>query len=127
MKSIIFTLALLKFTFSTIEYTYKDATGHEDIEGNTKQTYCDDKKFPDNPNGTSYDYCRSLYINKNTTYRCCYAKADNNKGGCVSTTYADFEDEDSIKKKIEGYDNAEIDCSAKFLGVSLIALIITLL
>ena len=125
MKSIIFTLALLKFTFSTIEYTYADASHHDDVgDGQIK---CEDKEFPNSPNETSYDYCRSLYINKNTTYRCCYAKADNNKGGCVLTTYSDFEDEDSIKKKIEGYDNAEIDCSAKFLGVSLIALIIALL
>ena len=125
MKSIIFTLALLKFTFS-IKYTYNDATGHDDVEGND-QIDCDDMAFPDHPNETSYDYCRSLYINKNTTYRCCYAKADNNKGGCVSTTYSDFEDENTIKEKIKDYENAEIDCSAKFLGVSLIALIIALL
>ena len=126
MKSIIFTLALLKFTFS-IKYTYENASVHEDVEGNAEPITCEDKKFPGNPNGTSYDYCRSLYIDKETSYRCCYAKADNNKGGCVLTEYSDFQDEDSIKKKIEGYDNAEIDCSAKFLGVSLIALIITLL
>ena len=126
MKSIIFTLALLKFTFSTIEYTYKDANGHDDVEGN-EQITCEKMAFPDHPNETSYDYCRSLYINKNITYRCCYAKADNNKGGCVSTTYSDFQDENTIKEKIKDYENAEIDCSAKFLGVSLIALIIALL
>ena len=129
MKAIIFALTLLMLIFSTtsVSYTYGTTSTQKPIDEDAEQVLCTDKPYPDHPNETSYDYCRTLYINKNTTYRCCYVKGDDNQGGCIETTYSDFASEDSIKDVIANLSNAEIDCSAKFFGVSLISLIIALL
>ena len=133
MKVIFFIIALLNFTYilstqaliNTEDKTYDKYVIDGQVECESEDV--DFVKFPTDVdhNTTSYDYCRSLYFDKEAHYRCCYAKADNGSG-CILTNYSDFQSEDSIKKKIEGYTNAEIDCYAKYLGVSLFALFIAL-
>ena len=127
MKVIFFIIALLNFTYILSDQALIDADNND--YNLTDQVSCDSDKviFPNDGgyNKTSYDICRSLYFDKEAHYRCCYAKADNGSG-CILTNYSDFQSEDSIKKKIEGYSNAEIDCYAKYLGVSLFALFIAL-
>ena len=131
MKVIFFIIALLNFTYilSTQELINTEEEYDDDYVIGDGQVKCADEKvaFPNDEyhNLTSYDYCRSLHFDKKTYYRCCYAKSDDGDG-CVLTDYSDFESEDNIKKKIEGYSNAKIDCYAKYLGVSLFALFIAL-
>ena len=123
MKVIFFIIALLNFTFIIATYTYENATARD-----TDQVSCDDSSvsFPGNNNETSYDYCRSLYFDKEKYYRCCYAKTSNKTYGCVLTNYSAFASEDSIKEYINGFDDAEIDCEAKYIGVSLLVLFLAL-
>ena len=126
MKVILFIIALLNFTFIITDYSYKDATDNK--RNLTVQVNCDDStvSFPGNNNETSYDYCRSLYFDKEKYYRCCYAKTSNKTYGCVLTNYSAFASEDSIKEYINGFDDAEIDCEAKYIGVSLLVLFLAL-
>ena len=131
MKVIFFIIALLNFTYilSTQELINTEEEYDYDYVIGDEQVACDseDVKFPKdvNHNLTSYDYCRTLYFNKETHYRCCYAKSDDGDG-CVLTNYSDFQSEDSIKEYIKDRTNAKIDCYTKYLGVSLFALFIAL-
>ena len=134
MKEIFFIIALLNFTYilSTqdlinTEEEYDDEyviDGRVDCESED----VDFVKFPTDVdhNTTSYDYCRSLYFDKEKYYRCCYAKTSNKTYGCVLTNYSDFASEDSIKEYINGFDDAEIDCEAKYIGVSILVLFLAL-
>ena len=125
MKATFFILILLKFTYILT----KQKTINASNTSNEDSTSCLDNEviYPQPLNNTeiNYDYCRSLYFDKDKYYRCCYMEDDNGKG-CVATQYIDFQSEDSIKKYINNTSNGKIDCGAKYLGVSLLVLLAAL-
>ena len=123
MKAIFFILVLLNFTYIL---TGQGTISAKDVKGEI-ECESEDTKFgqPLNDTEINYDYCRSLYFNKDTYYRCCYMEDDNYKG-CVATQYTDFQSEDYIKAYLNRTTNGKIDCGAKYLGVSLLALFVAL-
>ena len=125
MKATFFILILLKFTYILTGQGLKNAS---DTSITHERTCGIDAVFPQPLNNTeiNYDYCRSLYFDKDKYYRCCYMEDDNGKG-CVATQYIDFQSEDSIKKYINNTSNGKIDCGAKYLEISLFVLLAALL
>ena len=125
MKAIFFILVLLNFTYIL---TGQETISAKDVGDEGTKCESDNTKFgqPLNDTEINYDYCRSLYFDKDKYYRCCYMEDDNGKG-CVATQYIDFQSEDSIKKYINNTSNGKIDCGAKYLGVSLLVLLSALL
>ena len=124
MKATFFILILLNVTYILTKQVLKNAREPPETY---KSCLDDEVLFPQPLNDTeiNYDYCRSLYFDKDKYYRCCYMEDDNGKG-CVATQYIDFQSEDSIKKYINNTSNGKIDCGAKYLGVSLLALFVAL-
>ena len=124
MKAIFFILVLLNFTYIL---TGQGTISAKDVPEGTK-CESENTKFGQPLNNTeiNYDYCRSLFFDKDTYYRCCYIEDDNGKG-CVATQYIDFQSEDSIKKYINNTSNGKIDCGAKYLENSLFVLLAALL
>ena len=124
MKATFFILILLKFTYIlTIQKTINASNTSNDgkICGGDETEF----RQPLNNTEINYDYCRSLFFDKDTYYRCCYIEDDNGKG-CVATQYIDFQSEDSIKKYINNTSNGKIDCGAKYLEISLFVLLAAL-
>lgn len=128
MKVILFIVVLLNFTYIFAKQERLNASSSDDIVIDDYTIKCEDIPLSaanKENSSVSYDYCRSLYFDKDEYYRCCFVEDDNGKG-CKLVQYYDFSDENRIKQYLNNTSNGKIDCGAKYLGFSFLGLFLAL-